>query len=46
MVDVIFSWVCAHPLQFVAGLAGLSAWAGLVLIPRVHEINDHGHPRC
>ncbi len=46
MIDTAIAWLMAHPLQGVGGLAVLSIIVGLVLVPRVHEITDHGHPRC
>jgi hypothetical protein len=30
----------------VAALAGFSIVIGLVLIPSLHHVTDHGHPRC
>lgn len=46
MLDPIIAWLMANPLECVGGLALLSVVVGLVLIPSVHEITQHGHPRC
>ena len=46
MLDVAIAWLLAHPLESVGGLAVLSGLIGGLLIPRVHELADHGHPRC
>lgn len=46
MLDVAIAWLLAHPLAGVGGLAVVSALIGLLLVPRMHEIADHGHPRC
>lgn len=46
MVEIAITWMQSHPLQAVAILAGISIVAGLVLVPRVHEIAGHGPPRC
>ena len=46
MIDDMIAWLMAHPLEGVGGLALLSIGFGLLLIPRVHEIAQHGHPRC
>ena len=46
MIDAVIVWMCTNPLQGVAALAGLSIVVGLVLIPGLHEISGHGHPRC
>jgi hypothetical protein len=45
MVNHAVMWLCAHPLEFVLGLAALCALMGLMLIPRLHELPGHGHPR-
>jgi hypothetical protein len=46
MVDVSIAWICAHPLEGVGLLALLGIFVAAVLVPRVHELADHGHPRC
>ncbi len=46
MIDIATVWLMAHPLTGVGGLAVLSILIGLVLVPRVHEVVQHGHPRC
>ena len=45
LVDVAIAWLLAPPVQGVGGLAVLSAVIGL-LLPRAHDITDHGHPHC
>ena len=46
MLDFVTTWLMAHPLTGVGGLAALSVLIGLLLVPRVSEIVQHGHPRC
>jgi hypothetical protein len=46
MVNTVVMWVCAHPLEFVGGLAVGCALMGVLLIPRLSELPGHGHPRC
>jgi hypothetical protein len=46
MIEFLITWMCDNPLQGVAALAGLSIVVGLVLIPGLHELAGHGHPRC
>ncbi len=46
MVNAVVIWVCAHPLEFVGGLALACALMGVLLIPRLSELPGHGHPRC
>jgi hypothetical protein len=46
MLDFAITWLLGHPLEGVAVLAGISIAAGVFLVPRVHEISTHGHPRC
>jgi hypothetical protein len=46
MVDIAIAWLLAHPLEGVGALALLSVVTGLLLVPRIHEIAQHGHPRC
>jgi hypothetical protein len=46
MLNEFVIWLCAHPLQFVGGLIAFSGAVGLLLIPKLHELHDHGHPRC
>ncbi len=45
-MDTAIAWLLAHPLVGVSALAAFSVVVGLVLVPRVHEIAKHGHPRC
>jgi hypothetical protein len=45
MIDFLITWMLNNPLQGVAALAALSIVIGLVLIPGLHEIAGHGHPR-
>ena len=46
MIDDVIVWLMANPLEGVAGLAVFSVLIGALLIPRVHDIAHHGHPRC
>ncbi len=46
MIDVILGWLVAHPLTGVGALVTFAVAFGLLLIPRVHELVTHGHPRC
>ena len=46
MVVAVLSWGLNNPLQWVAGLAVGAILVGLLLVPRLHEISRHGHPRC
>jgi hypothetical protein len=46
MFDTVIPWVCAHPLEFVGLLVAGSIAAGLMFIPRIHELPRHGPPRC
>jgi hypothetical protein len=46
MQNAVIMWICAHPLEFVGGLAVSSALLGYLLIPRLSELPGHGHPRC
>ena len=46
MLGHAIEWLQAHPLQGVAGLVVFAAAFGVLLIPRVHELVTHGHPRC
>jgi hypothetical protein len=45
MLNEVVMWVVAHPLEFVGLLAGCCALGGLLLIPRIRDVCDHGHPR-
>jgi hypothetical protein len=45
MMDAAFVWSLHNPLQCVAVLAILSVVIGLLLVPRVRDICEHGHPR-
>jgi hypothetical protein len=45
MVQTVIDWVCWHPLQSVAGLAAMGIIVGLLAIPGLHELTQHGHPR-
>jgi ElaB/YqjD/DUF883 family membrane-anchored ribosome-binding protein len=45
MIDAAFIWVCAHPLQTVGLMAAIAIACGLLLVPRIHELAEHGHPR-
>ena len=45
MIDVAVAWLLANPLQGVAALAALGIAVGLVLVPALHEVTGHGHPR-
>jgi hypothetical protein len=46
MIDVVITWMLANPLEAVAALAGLGIAVGLMLVPGLHEITGHNHPRC
>jgi hypothetical protein len=46
MFDALVTWLLAHPLEGVGGLVVFSVGVAVVLIPRVHEVITHGHPRC
>ena len=46
MIDAVITWLLNNPLQGVAALAGFSIAVGLLLVPGLHEIAGHGHPRC
>lgn len=46
MIEAAITWVMHHPLEGVAVLAVLSVVIGLVLVPGLHEVTDHGHPKC
>jgi hypothetical protein len=46
MFEAAVTWILAHPLQSVGGLAGLSILIGLFFIPGLHDVTGHGHPRC
>ncbi len=45
MIDVAVAWLLANPLQGVAALAALGIAVGLLLVPALHELTGHGHPR-
>ncbi len=46
MIDFAVGWLLANPLASVACLVVFAVGFGALLIPRVHEIIHHGHPRC
>jgi hypothetical protein len=46
MIDFVITWMLANPLQGVAALAGIGIGVGLLLVPGLHELTGHGHPRC
>ena len=46
MLDIATTWLMAHPLAGVGGLAVISVLVGLLLVPSIGEIVRHGHPRC
>jgi hypothetical protein len=46
MVDTVIGWLQAHPLEGVGALVVFAVVISLVLVPRVHEVARHGHPRC
>ena len=45
MIDYVVTWLLAYPLAGVAVLAGLAAGLGVMLLPKMHELTQHGHPR-
>jgi hypothetical protein len=46
MIDGTIAWMLSHPLQGVGLLVVFAVVVSLALIPRIHEVTDHGHPRC
>jgi hypothetical protein len=46
MIDGAIAWLLSHPLEGVAVLVVFAVVISLILIPRIHEVTDHGHPRC
>ena len=46
MLDVAVGWLLANPLVGVGALAVFAVGFGALLVPRVHEVLHHGHPRC
>ncbi len=44
-MDAAIAWLLAHPLQSVCGLSVISVLIALLLVPRIHEMADHGSPR-
>ena len=45
MIEVVVAWLLANPLEGVAALAVLGIAVGLLLVPALHEVTGHGHPR-
>ncbi len=45
MIDHVVTWLLTYPLQGVAVLAFFAAGVGVFLVPRMHELTRHGHPR-
>ena len=45
VIDVAVAWLMANPLQAVAAMAGVGIAVGLLLVPALHEVTGHGHPR-
>ncbi len=45
LIEVAVAWLLANPLQGVAALAGFGIAVGLLLVPALHEVTGHGHPR-
>jgi hypothetical protein len=45
MSNSLMIWMCAHPLQFVTGLAVMGGILALTLIPGLNEVQRSGHPR-
>jgi len=46
VIDACIAWLLGHPLEGVAALALLAVAISVIAIPRLHEVTDHGHPRC
>ncbi len=46
MMNVALTWLLANPLTGIGVLAAFAVGYGVLLIPRVHEVVTHGHPRC
>ena len=45
MIDYVVTWLLTYPLQGVVLLALFAAGVGVFLVPKVHELTQHGHPR-
>jgi hypothetical protein len=45
MVDSAIVWGLHNPLQCVAVLCVVAIVVGLVFVPRLRDVCDHGHPR-
>ncbi len=45
MIDHVVTWLIAYPLQGVVVLAVFAGGVGALLVPKVHELVGHGHPR-
>ena len=46
MIDGALGWLLTHPLQGVGVLVVIAVAIALLAIPRIHEVTDHGPPRC
>jgi|HubBroStandDraft_3_1064219.scaffolds.fasta_scaffold5693469_1 hypothetical protein len=46
MFDFAVTWALHNPLPCVGVLVGVSIAIGLLLIPALHDVSGHGHPRC
>ena len=45
VISVAVAWLLANPLQGVAALAAVGIAVGLLLVPALHEVTGHNHPR-
>ena len=45
VIEIAVAWMMTNPLQAVAAMAGLGIAVGLLLVPALHEVTGHGHPR-
>ena len=46
MIEAAITWAMHNPLESVAILAVASIVIGLFLVPGLHEVTNHGHPKC
>jgi hypothetical protein len=45
MIDFVVTWALGNPLTAVGVLVVFAIAVGLFLVPRLHDVADHGHPR-
>ena len=46
MLDVAIDWILHNPLLGVGAMSGLAVIIGLVLVPGLHSVAEHGPPKC